>query len=329
MPGSVGFLAVLGLGGVLAAGSAAPGLAPLVALADPAQVSGRIIADGSSTVWPILAEAAERFEADGGDVRFDLEVSGTSGGFRRFCAGESDIAGASRPITAEELAACAAAGVEPVAFEVALDGVTIVVHPANGEVSCLTVDQLERLWRPEDPATRWQDLDAAWPDEAIDLFGPGPDSGTFDFFTEAILGEADRSRIDYTPSENDFFLVEEIVQRPESLAYFGFAYAEQAGDRVKEVAVDNGSGCVAPSVATITDGSYAPLTRPLFLYVDGGAASAATVAFLQYLSADASAIVGAAGYVPADDAAYADMESTLADLARAAGPGVSATPGAR
>jgi phosphate transport system substrate-binding protein len=311
----------LGAGGVAAQ-------APAVGGIDPMDVTGRVIVDGSSTVWPILAEAAERFTAAGGDVRFDLEVSGTSGGFRRFCAGESDIANASRPINEKEQAACAAAGVTPVQFEVGLDGITVVVNPDNAAVACLTVEQLRELWRPDSTVSAWSDLDPSWPEEPIDLFGPGPDSGTFDFFTEAIVGETDLSRIDYTPSENDFFLVEEVALRPGALGYFGFAYAEEASGRLKEVAVDNGAGCIPPSAATIADGSYAPLTRPLFIYANANAPRPEVVSFLRFMASEGHSIVEAAGYVPLPDAAYAAMSGRLLDLADNASVN-SGTPEAR
>ena len=272
---------------------------------DLAQLSGTIIVDGSSTVWPITAEAAERFAAIA-PVIVEVEISGTSGGFRRFCAGESDLQNASRPITAEEQAACESAGVGYEAFPLGFDGITVAVNPANTWVDCLTVEQLRAIWEPENPEHTWQQLDPTWPDAEIELYGPGPDSGTFDYFTEAVMGETGRSRTDYVPSENDLDLVEGVASQTNALGYFGFAYYEADAARLRPVAIDAGNGCVAPTKETIADGSYAPLSRPLYLYVNRDRLARPEVReFLRFTLSEAEDLVQTVGYIPLPAADYA------------------------
>lgn len=284
-------------------------------VADFTQLTGRIIADGSSTVYPITAEAAERFMANA-PVPVDVEFSGTTGGFRRFCAGESDIQNASRPITDEEQAACEANGIEFDAFAVAFDGITVAVNPANTWTECLTVEQLRTIWEPDQPEYTWMQVDASWPDAKIELYGPGPDSGTFDYFTEEIMGEAGITRTDYVPSENDLDLVEGVAVQPNALGYFGFAYYEQNLDRLRAVAIDNGDGCILPSAQTIADGSYAPLSRPLFLYVNRASLARPEMqAFMQVTFDQIADIVSSVQYVPLPDDEYvADREALEALL---------------
>lgn len=278
---------------------------------DLSQLTGTIIVDGSSTVWPITAEAAERFAAKA-PVIVEVEISGTGGGFRRFCAGESDLQDASRPITAEEQAACKAAGVEYAVFPLGFDGITITVNPANTWVDCLSVEQLRALWEPENPEQSWKQLDPRWPDAKIELYGPGPDSGTFDYFTEAIMGETGLSRTDYVPSENDLDLVEGVASQTNALGYFGFAYYEADADRLRPVAVDAGNGCVAPTKETIADGSYAPLSRPLYLYVNRDRLERPEVQeFLRFFLSQTGDIVQAVGYVPLPAEAYAENVNQL------------------
>lgn len=248
--------------------------APYSPLTDLNQLRERVIADGSSTVYPITAEAADRFMALA-PVPIDVEFSGAGGGFRRFCAGESDIQNASRPITEEERAACEAAGVDYEAFTVGFDGITVVVHPTNTWAQCLIVEQLHAIWEPGNPEFSWQQVDPAWLEAKVELYGPGPDPGTFDLFTEAIMGEAGVTRADYLPSENDLALVEGVASQPNALGYFGFAYYEQDAERLRAVAVDDGAGCVLPTPETIADGTYAPLSRPLFIYGEPGKPGAA------------------------------------------------------
>lgn len=287
---------------------------PYVPESDLAQLRERIIADGSSTVYPIVAEAAERFMAIA-PVPIDVEFSGTGGGFRRFCAGESDIQNASRPIDDEERAACKAAGVQYEAFRVGFDGITVVVHPTNTWSQCLTVEQLHAIWEPGNPEFSWKQIDLAWPDAKIELYGPGPDSGTFDFFTAAIIGEEGVTRTDYQPSENDLDLVEGVASQTYALGYFGFAYFEQDAERLRAVAIDNGSGCVVPTRETIADGSYAPLSRPLFLYVNLESLAKPEVReFLRFTIGQTADIVTTVGYVPLPAADYAANRTQLDTL---------------
>ena len=309
----VGALLLSGLPGLAqeatpaTAGAASP-------VTDFAQLSGRVIADGSSTVYPITAEAAERFMQIA-PVAIDVEFSGTTGGFRRFCAGESDIQDASRPITGEERAACAASGVEFEEFAVAFDGITVAVNPANTWLQCLTVDQLRAIWEPGHPEYSWRQIDPTWPDTKIELYGPGPDSGTFDYFTEAIMGEAGATRTDYVPSENDLDLVEGVASQQNALGYFGFAYYEQNLDRLRAVAIDSGNGCTLPSAQTIADGSYAPLSRPLYLYVNTASLARPEVqAFLRFAFDHVEDIVRTVQYVPLPEADYAADRAALDTL---------------
>ncbi len=281
------------------------------------QLSGRVIVDGSSTVWPIMVAAAERFGESASNVIVEVEFSGTGGGFRRFCAGASDVQDASRPITPDEEAVCQAAGVQYAVFPLAYDGITITVNPANTWVDCLTVEQLRAIWEPEHPERTWHELNPAWPDMTIELYGPGPDSGTFDYFTEAIVGEVDASRTDYVPSENDLDLVEGVASQPNALGYFGFAYYEGNAQRLRPVAVDSGAGCVLPSRESIADGTYAPLSRPLFIYVNRASLTRPEVqAFVRSTLDQATELVDMVGYVPLPAANYAtdraDLEALLA-----------------
>lgn len=275
------------------------------------QLTGQIIADGSSTVWPITSEAAERF-ATMAPVIIEVEISGTGGGFRRFCAGESDLQNASRPITDEERTACEANGVRYEAFPIGYDGITVAVNPANTWARCLTTDQLYAIWEPANPESSWKQLDPSWPDAKIELYGPGPDSGTFDYFTQAIVGEAGLSRTDYIPSENDLDLVEGVATQTNALGYFGFAYYEEHADRLHAVAIDSGDGCVAPTVESIADGSYAPLSRPLYVYVNMESLTRPEVReLLRFMLDQSDDIVETVGYVPLPAADYADNRERL------------------
>jgi phosphate transport system substrate-binding protein len=287
---------------------------PYVPEADLNQLRERVIADGSSTVYPIVAEAADRFMAMA-PVPIDVEFSGTGGGFRRFCAGESDIQNASRPITEEERAACEAAGVRFAAFTIAFDGITVVVHPTNTWAECLTVAQLHAIWEPGYPEFTWQEVDSAWPDAKIELYGPGPDSGTFDFFTGAIMGEEGVTRTDYQPSENDLDLVEGVASQTNALGYFGFAYYAEDADRLRAVAIDDGAGCVLPTTETIADGTYTPLSRPLFVYVSLESLAKPEVReFLRFTIDQSADIVATVGYVPLPAADYAANRDQLAEV---------------
>lgn len=269
-------------------------------------LTGQVIVDGSSTVYPITDEAALRFRELADDIEIEVAYSGTGAGFTKFCNGETDLQNASRAIEADEMAACAAAGVSYYAFMVGFDGITIVVNRSIDFVSCLTVDQLSRLWSPDSTVKTWRDLDPAWPDDEIELYGPGPASGTFDYFTAAIVGDEGVSRTDYFPSENDLDLVIGVEESDNGLGYFGFSYFEDHQDTLRAVAVDAGAGCVIPSRETIAAGTYAPLSRPLLIYVNAERLASPDVReFLRYYLANAPEIVTDVKAVPAPDEAYA------------------------
>ncbi len=292
--------------------NATPIASPYASATDLSQLSGRIVADGSSTVWPIMVAAGEQFSELAPNVVAEIEFSGTTGGFRRFCAGDSDLQDASRPITPDEETTCATNGVKYDVFPLGFDGITITVNPQNTWVTCLTVDQLRALWQPDSTIHTWKDLDPAWPETKIELYAPGPDSGTFDYFTEVIVGEVDASRTDYVPSENDLDLVEGVASQKDALGYFGFAYYEQNAERLRPVAVDAGKGCIAPTVQTIAGGTYAPLSRPLYVYVKREALSRPEVGeFLRFTLAQAATIVSSVGYVPLPAADYAQTQQQL------------------
>ena len=234
------------------------------------ELSGDIIIDGSSTVGPLTTAAAASFREEQSGVNIEVGTAGTGGGFERFCAGETDISNASRPIDEEEeVPVCEEAGIEYTEFQVGVDALTVVVNSANDWATCLTVDQLKKIWEPaaEGKVTNWNQVDPSFPDQALSLAGPGTDSGTFDYFTDEINGEEGASRADYTPSEDDNVIVQAVAGDPGGMGYFGYTYYEENQDTLKALEVDGGEGCVAPSVDTARDGSYAPLSRPLFIYV--------------------------------------------------------------
>ena len=227
---------------------------------------GVITADGSSTVGPFVTKAAEDFaDAEGVDVT--VGISGTGGGFERFCAGETDLSNASRPIDEDEQVLCTDAGVEYIEFRVATDALTNVVNSENDWATCLTVAQLNTIWKPGSEVANWNQVDPSFPDVSLELYGAGTDSGTFDYFTDVINGEEGASRTDYQATEDDNVTVQGVTGDRGALGYFGFSYFEQNQDRLKAVEVDDGSGCVAPSAEAAQDGTYAPLSRPLFVYV--------------------------------------------------------------
>jgi phosphate transport system substrate-binding protein len=267
-----------------------------------ARSGGNIRIDGSSTVGPISEAVAEEFHALYPDIRVTVGISGTSGGMKKFVAGEIDICDASRAIKPTEIEAARAAGIEFVEFSIALDGPAIVVHPENDWCDCLTVDQLKELWQPDSGIKLWSDLSPGWPQEEIHLYGPGTDSGTFESFTKAIVGEEGMSRADYTANENDNRLVTGVQQDEYALAYFGYAYFAENKDRLKLLGVDGGSGCVQPSEATIRDGSYSPLSRPLFIYVrKSSLARPEVVTFVRFYLEQSGALASDVGYVPVSD----------------------------
>jgi phosphate transport system substrate-binding protein len=263
-------------------------------------LSGRIQADGSSTVAPLVTLAAERFRKQEPGVKITVGVSGTGGGFERFCAGETDLADASRAIEDEEKAACAEQRIQLRELQVASDGLTVVVNPDNDWVDCLTVDQLKKIWEPGSDVETWKDVDDSFPAEKLQLFGPGTDSGTFDYFTDAIVGEEGASRSDYSATEDDNVIVNGVSAGKGALGYLGLSYVEQNKGKLKAVPVDGGDGCVAPSAETVQDGSYTPLSRPLFVYVaaDTLEERLEVTEFLTFLIENQSALARAALFVP-------------------------------
>jgi phosphate transport system substrate-binding protein len=267
------------------------------------QLSGRIRADGSSTVAPFTTLAAERFRSANPDVRISVGVSGTGGGFERFCRGETDLSNASRPIKDEEKAACRRNGVEYVELHVANDALSVVVNPENDWADCLSVQQLRAIWRPGSDVDRWSDVDGDFPDEELRLFGAGTDSGTFDYFTDEINGEEGASRTDYSATEDDNVIVRGVTGEKGGLGYFGFSYYEQNRDQLKALEIDGGDGCVAPSVETVQDGSYKPLSRPLLIYVKQRSFDRFEVeAFVDFLLTNQGQIARGALFVPLTDA---------------------------
>jgi phosphate transport system substrate-binding protein len=231
-------------------------------------LSGSIAIDGSSTVAPLSEAAAEGFMKENKGVKVTVGTSGTGGGFEKFCNGETDISDASRPIKPEEAAACKKAGVEYRELQVANDGLSVVVNKDNDWATCLTVAQLKKMWEPaaEGKIKNWNQIDPSFPDQRLDLFGAGTDSGTFDYFTAAINGEEDSSRSDYNATEDDNVTVQGVAGSKGGIGYFGLSYYEQNQDKLKVVQIDGGDGCVTPTTETVQSGEYKPLSRPLFIY---------------------------------------------------------------
>ncbi len=263
-----------------------------------------ITIDGSSTVYPITEAVAEEYRKEQPDVRVTVGVSGTGGGMKKFIAGSIDLCGASRPMKESESTACEDAGVEYLQLEVAFDGLAVVLNPANDWCDSMTVDQLKELWRPESAVKQWKDLNPDWPAKDIVLYGPGTDSGTFDSFTSSIVGEAGASRADFTASEDDNVLVTGVQEDKYSLGYFGYAYYAENKDKLKLMGVDDGTGPVQPSAETVRDGSYSPLSRPLFLYVRKSAMSQEAVRqFVRFYMDNTAKLSREVGYVPISDEA--------------------------
>ncbi|MBW4553057.1 MAG: PstS family phosphate ABC transporter substrate-binding protein [Aphanocapsa sp. GSE-SYN-MK-11-07L] len=265
-------------------------------------VSGTVKIDGSSTVHPISKAMTEAFQKSNPDVKFTLGVSGTGGGFKKFCANETDITGASRPINAEEMELCKQSNVEFIELPIAFDGLAVVVNNQNTFASCLKLSELRKIWEPaaQGQVTNWNQVRSDFPDQLLSLYGPDRDSGTYDYFTLAVVGEEGKSRTDFAPSKLDTALVEKVSTNPNGLGYFGYAYYLANQDKLKLVAVDSGSGCVQPSPQTIADSRYQPLARPVFIYVNKSAAERPEVqAFTNfYLSPDNANLVIQVGDVP-------------------------------
>ena len=283
-----------------------------------AALSGSIASDGSSTVGPLTSAAAELFMTENTGVQITVGTSGTGGGFKKFCAGQTQLSNASRPIKDEEKAACEAAGIEYQELIVANDALTVVVNKENTFVKCLTVPELNTLWGPEATGKikTWNQVNPAFPAEPIKLYGPGTDSGTFDYFTDVINGEEGASRTDYEPSEDDNVIVQGVSGDKNALGYFGFTFYEENADALTAVQVDGGQGCVSPSSDTARDGTYAPLSRPLFVYVDkkAFASNPALKGFVNYFIENETAIAEAAKFIPLSDEQKKTAQDELAAL---------------
>ncbi|HKY61082.1 MAG TPA: PstS family phosphate ABC transporter substrate-binding protein [Gemmatimonadota bacterium] len=305
---SIQILAGAGLAAALACGGGES--APEGTLSGPVEI------DGSSTVYPISEAVAEEFQIANPETRVAVGVSGTGGGFKRFCAGETDVSNASRPIDDEEAAACEQNGVRFTEVRVAWDGLSVVTNPSNDFVQCLTIDELKRIWEPGSTIDNWSQVRSGFPNKNLVLYGPGTDSGTFDYFTESVVGETDASRPDYTASEDDNVLVQGVQGDPGALGYFGFAYYEENADRLKLLGVDGGTGCIQPSVQTIESQTYAPLSRPLFIYVsDVGLAKPQVEAFVEFHLQEGAELVRSVGYIPLQPEQYADELAKVRQLA--------------
>jgi phosphate transport system substrate-binding protein len=282
--------------------------------------SAIITVDGSSTVYPVTEAVAEEFQKANAGTRITVGIAGTGGGIAKFCRDEIDVADASRPITPGEAEACAKAGVEFIELPVAYDGLAIVVHPKNTWATSMTVTELKKLWEPaaQGKVMRWSDIRSGWPNNEIHLFGAGTDSGTFDYFTEAINGKADASRGDYTSSEDDNVIVQGVSGDEYALGYFGYAYYEENKDKLKLVAIDdgdetNGPGAISPSPDSVKNGTYRPLSRPIFIYPKVKAlARPEVVGFIDFYLTEGVPLVREVGYIPLTDREYEMVRSRFA-----------------
>jgi phosphate transport system substrate-binding protein len=278
------------------------GVAPRMAKAQIVQI------DGSSTVFPVTEAVAEEFQkAKKGKIKVTVGISGTGGGFKKFCRGETDIQDASRPILKQEMEACKGAGVEYIEVPVAFDALTVIINPKNNWASSMTVAELKKIWEPsaQGKITKWNQVRDKWPNAPLKLFGAGADSGTFDYFTEAITGKAKSSRGDFTASEDDNVLVQGVANDVNALGFFGFAYYAENTSKLKAVAVDNGKGGVVPSERTVLDGSYQPLSRPIYIYVSKKALAKPEVReFAELYLKNAPKLVKEVKYIPLPDKVY-------------------------
>lgn len=272
--------------------------------------TGVVRIDGSSTVYPISEAVAEEFMLQNPEARVNVGQSGTGGGFSKFLRRETDINDASRPIKPEEISLAEQNGVEYIELPVAYDGIAVVVNPSNDWVDCLTVEELRSIWEPGSQVNSWSDIRPDFPNRPINLYGPGTDSGTYDYFTEAIVGEEGASRAEFTASEDDNVLVQGIQGDPNALGFFGLAYYENNSDRLKLLGVDdgdpsNGESCVQPSAETVRTGTYQPLSRPVFIYVRADQADQPAIrAFIDFYLENAGLLAPDVGYVPLSDEAY-------------------------
>jgi phosphate transport system substrate-binding protein len=278
--------------------------------------SGSVAVDGSSTVFPMSNAAAELLSEENPDVQVAVAESGTGGGFEKFCAGQTDISDASRPIEQDEKDACAKEGIEYTELQVATDALTVVVHP-DLDVDCLTTDQLVKLWEPGSKVTNWNQLDPSFPDQEISLFGPGSDSGTYDYMAADVIGaESETTREDYEASEDDNVLVQGVAGTEGATGYFGYTYYEENADSLKALSIDDGNGCVAPSAETAQAGEYTPLSRPLFVYVKNSAYNdnAAVKEYVDFYVENLADIADVGKFIPLSDDLYSKTQSALEGL---------------
>ncbi|NET61881.1 MAG: PstS family phosphate ABC transporter substrate-binding protein [Symploca sp. SIO2E6] len=279
-------------------------------------LSGEVKIDGSSTVYPISEAMAEEFMKVNPKVQVTVGISGTGGGFKKFCAGETDISDASRPIKESEIELCEKAGIEYVELPVAYDAISVVVNPDNDFAACLTVEELNKIWDTDSKIDNWNQVRDDFPDQKLSLYGPGTDSGTFDYFTDAINGDEGNSRSDFTPSEDDNAIVTGVANDEGAMGYFGLAYYEENQGKLKAVEIDdgdddNGEGCVAPSTETVDDTTYQPLARPIFIYVKKEAIERPEIKqFVDfYLATDSKELVSDAGYIPMAEEIYTAVQA--------------------
>lgn len=272
-----------------------------------AHLSGTIKIDGSSTVYPITEAVAEEFRVDNPDVKVTVGISGTGGGFQKFSRGETDMSDASRPIKQKEADLCAENQISYIELTVAYDGLAVLINPENDWVDHFTIEELNILWEPaaQNTIMKWNQIRPEWPDEEIHLFGPGVASGTYDYFTEAVVGKSGSSRGDFTASEDDNVLVQGIAGDKYGLGFFGLAYFEENKDKLKLVAVDGGNGPVFPTLETVSSGEYSPLSRPLLVYVNStGAKRIEIQEFVSFYLDNAAELSTEVGYVPLPDSIY-------------------------
>ena len=267
--------------------------------------------DGSSTVYPITKAVAEKFEvSQKSAVKVTINISGSGGGFKKFCRGEIDITNASRPILRNEMADCKQQGVQYIEIPVAFDALTVAVNPQNNWSTAMTILELKRMWEPasQGKITKWNQINSQWPNETFQLYGADSNSGTFDYFTKAVTGKTKSSRSDFIESENDNILVESVASNKFSLGFFGFAYYIENQDKIKAVAINSGDGAISPSVEAVENGTYQPLSRPIFIYVNAKAASKEEVKeFIEFYLKNALLIVKEAKFIPLPPRAYRIM----------------------
>ena len=276
--------------------------------------SGSVSVDGSSTVFPMSDAAYELLAEENPDIKVTVGESGTGGGFEKFCADQTDISDASRPIDEEEeVPLCEEAGVEYTELQVATDALTVVVHP-DLDVDCLTTEQLIKLWEPGSTVTNWNQLDPSFPDEEITLFGPGTDSGTYDYMAADVIGaDSEATRDDYESSEDDNVLVQGVAGTEGATGYFGYTYYEENADSLKALAIDDGNGCVEPSAETAQAGEYTPLSRPLFIYVKNAAYTdnEAVKEYVDFYIENLADIAEIGKFIPLSDELYSETQSNL------------------